>query len=136
MIFFIIIFIFILGTNSIYEIIYLVGIVCVIVMMIIAKYMPKRNIYGDNMYNKMEGFRKLLEEGEKEEYINVLNTNNNYYYDIIAYTYILKNRSIVCKRFKKYIDKGCEWFKTYKEFIFESFNKVCDGIYEVLRENN
>ena len=133
---FVLIFAFIFGTNSIYEVAYLLGVVCVIGMMILAKYMPKRNVYGDKLFNKMEGFRKLLEEGTKEEYKGVINTNSDYYYDMISYYYIFGDKDIVSKRFKSIVDKECTWYKSYKKFDFNNFNKTCDVIFEVLRENN
>ena len=130
------IFTFIFGTNSIYEIAYLFGIICVIGMMILAKYMPKRNAFGDKMFNGMEGFKKLLEEGTKEEYQSILNTNEDYYYDILCYTYIFGDKELVSKRFKNYVKKECDWYKSYKKFDYTSFNKTCDVIFDVLRENN
>jgi len=134
--FFVLIFAFVLGTNSVYEVAYLLGIVCVIGMMIFAKYMPKRNVYGDKLFSKMEGFRKLLEEGTKEELENVLKTNSNYYYDMLAYMYILGNKDNVCKRFKNLVDKKCEWYESYKKYDYNNFNKSCDVIMDVVRENN
>ena len=135
-IFLTLIFAFIFGTNSIYEIAYLFGIVCVIGMMIFAKYMPKRNAYGDKLFHNMEGFKKLLEEGTKDEYQSILNTNEDYYYNILGYTYIFGNKELVSKRFKNLVKKECDWYKSYKKFDYTSFNKTCDVIYEVLRENN
>ena len=130
------IFSFVLGTNSVYEVAYLLGVVCVIGMMIFAKYMPKRNVYGDKLFGKMEGFRKLLEEGTKEELENVLKTNSNYYYDMLVYMYILGNKDNVCKRFKNLVDKKCEWYESYKKYDYNNFNKSCDVIMDVVRENN
>ena len=130
------IFAFILGTNSVYEIAYLFGIVCVVGMLILAKYMPKRNTYGDKMYHGMEEFRKLLEEGTKDEYQSILITNEDYYYNIISYTYIFGDKELVSKRFKNLVKKECTWYKSYKEFDYNSFNKTCDVIYNVLKENN
>ena len=112
------------------------GIICVIGMMILAKYMPKRNAFGDKMFNGMEGFKKLLEEGTKEEYQSILNTNEDYYYDILCYTYIFGDKELVSKRFKNYVKKECDWYKSYKKFDYTSFNKTCDVIFDVLRENN
>ena len=132
----VLIFAFIFGTNSIYEIAYLLGVVCVIGMMILAKYMPKRNSFGDKLFHSMEGFKKLLEEGTKEEYQGILNTNENYYYNILSYLYVFGNKEYVCKRFKGLVKKECDWFKSYKKFDYNSFNKTCDVIFEVLRENN
>lgn len=134
--FFVLIFSFVLGTNSVYEVAYLLGVVCVIGMMIFAKYMPKRNVYGDKLFGKMEGFRKLLEEGTKEELENVLKTNSNYYYDMLVYMYILGNKDNVCKRFKNLVDKKCEWYESYKKYDYNNFNKSCDVIMDVVRENN
>ena len=134
--FFVLIFAFVLGTNSVYEVAYLLGIVCVVGMMIFAKYMPKRNVYGDKLFGKMEGFRKLLEEGTKEELENVLKTNSNYYYDMLVYMYILGNKDNVCKRFKNLVDKKCEWYESYKKYDYNNFNKSCDVIMDVVRENN
>ena len=130
------IFAFILGTNSVYEIAYLFGIICVVGMLILAKYMPKRNTYGDKMYHGMEEFRKLLEEGTKDEYQSILITNEDYYYNIISYTYIFGDKELVSKRFKNLVKKECTWYKSYKEFDYNSFNKTCDVIYNVLKENN
>jgi len=50
--------------------------------------------------------------------------------------YILGNKDNVCKRFKNLVDKKCEWYESYKKYDYNNFNKSCDVIMDVMRENN
>ena len=68
--------------------------------------------------------------------IDDLIRNPNYYYDMLVYMYILGNKDNVCKRFKNLVDKKCEWYESYKKYDYNNFNKSCDVIMDVVRENN
>ena len=134
--FFILVFGVIVGYRNIYELTIFVGIICIIIMLVLAKYMPKRTIYGAKLYAKVEGLRLLLEEGTSKDYNNILELNENYFYDIIPYTYLFDNRMDYINKVNKYVKKPCDWFDTYEEFKYLRFNKVCDVLIDILRENN
>ena len=134
--FFVIVFGFIVGYRNIYELTIFVGVVCVGLMIILAKYMPKRTIYGSKQYAKIEGLKKLLNEGNTKDYDNIIEYNENYFYDIIPYTYLFDNREYYINKIAKYVNKTCDWFDTYEDFKYVRFNKVCDVLVDILRENN
>ncbi len=134
--FFVLVFGFIVGYRNLYELTIFVGVVCIIIMLVLAKYMPKRTIYGSKLYAKIEGLKLLLEEGNSKDFNNILELNENYFYDIIPYTYLFVNRDVYINKIGKYVNKPCDWFDTYEEFKYNRFNKVCDVLIDILRENN
>ena len=132
--FLILVFSFLLGTRSVYQLIYFIGIVSVIIMMILAKYMPKRTIYGSKLMGKMEGFKEFLDTAKDDEITRVLEVNPSYYYDIMEYLYFYNIKDSVSKKFKK--SDRCEWFDSYKEYKYNKFNDICDIVYQILKEKN
>lgn len=127
---------FIIGLGSIYELSLFIGVICIIVMLLLAKYMPKRTIYGSKLYSKLEGFKDLLDNGNSKDYNSILDYNEDYYYDILSYTYLFNNREETIKKFNKVIKKECDWYEGINEYSFVKFNKLCDVIVDILRENN
>ena len=125
---------FLLGRRSIYQLSYFIGFVAVIIMLILAKYMPKRTIYGSKLYSKMEGYKMFLETCKSEDVKNVLDTNPDYYYDNLEYYYFYNNKDIVSKKFKN--SCKCKYFEAYKNNSFNRFNQICDIVLKIVEENN
>ena len=51
--------------------------------------MPKRTIYGQNIYNKTESFKYFINNATKEELDRLLELNENYLLDILPIAYEL-----------------------------------------------
>lgn len=63
--------------------------VCLILMLIIYKYMPRRTKYGQEILGKIMGFKNFLETVNKEQLEKLVSENPEYFYDILPYTYVL-----------------------------------------------
>ena len=135
LVFLVLVFSFIVGIRNMYEVSIFVGIICIVVMNVLCKYMPRRTIYGTKLYCKLEGFKQVIENSSSKELKDIMAINDNYYYDILAYTYIFDNRNKVVDKFK-IVENKCEWFDSYEEFKIGKFNKLCDVLIDILRENN
>ncbi|MCI5521062.1 MAG: DUF2207 domain-containing protein, partial [Tenericutes bacterium] len=72
-----------------YLICYIIGLLCIGVMILVIKYLPKRTKYGNEMLGKLKGFKNFLETVEKEKLESLVMENPNYFYDILPYTYVL-----------------------------------------------
>ena len=67
----------------------IVGIISIIVLTMFIKIMPKRTKYGNELYGKIKGFRRFLENAEKQQLEALVEKNPQYFYDILPYTYAL-----------------------------------------------
>lgn len=125
---------FLFGRRSIYQLSYFIGFISVLIMLILAKYMPKRTIYGSKLYSKMEGYKLFITTCKTEEVNEVLETNPDYYYENIEYYYFYRVKDIVAKKFKN--SEPCKWFETNKKNTFSRFNHICDVVLDIVEENN
>lgn len=102
---------FIYATLSVYSIIDIVlyekfytvawgiGIVCVVGMILCIKYMPKRTPLGTELYGKIKGYKKYLEQSNTRDVEQMMSYNATYSHDAIAYAYVL---GVYKMLFKKY----------------------------------
>jgi len=47
--------------------IYLIGFVCILIMVVLLRSIPKRTLYGDEMLGKINGFKNFIETAEKSK---------------------------------------------------------------------
>lgn len=65
---------------------YGLGLVCVLVMVIMFKLMPKRSAYGNELLGKIKGFKNFLELAEKPKLEELVMQDPAYFYNILPYT--------------------------------------------------
>ena len=63
--------------------------VCLLIMYLCLKNIKKRTEYGNELLNKIRGFRKFLITVEKDKLKLLVEDNPNYFYDILPYAYVL-----------------------------------------------
>lgn len=87
------------------------GLIPLIIILIILKFMPKRTDYGIEMLGRIKGFKKFLKIAKKEELEQKVKENPNYFYDIMPYAYVLGVSKKWIKKFTdiKIIDP--EWYE-------------------------
>lgn len=97
------------------EKLYLLGIIlnilCIMIMSIYVKKMPKRTLYGNQMLGKIKGFKNFLETVEKDKIEAMVSENPNYFYDILPYTYVLDISDKWISKFENIALKEAEWYK-------------------------
>ena len=87
------------------------------VILFIYKYMPKRTIYGQKIYNKILGFKAFINNITNEELNRILEINDNYLNEIIPIAYQLGLEDKVIGLLKKN-PKEETWFQLDSKFTY------------------
>lgn len=104
-----------------YFMLYIIGIVCVAIIIFFMKIMPKRTPYGNEMLGKISGFKRFLEVAEKEQLENLVNENPQYFYYILPYTYALGISDKWVKQFESIAIEAPRWYYSQTGFSVSSF---------------
>lgn len=107
--------------NNIYLIGYLCGLICLFVMFVCLKYLPKRTSYGLEMLGKIKGFKTYLETAEKDKLEAMVMENPNYFYDILPYTYVLGVSDKWIKKFETITMQAPNWYVGTRPFSVVTF---------------
>ncbi len=106
-----------------YLLIYLVGIICIIGMSVILKFLPKRTPYGLEMLAKLRGFKNFLETVELEKLERMVDEKPTYFYDILPYAYVLDVSDKWIKNFETIVTEAPDWYNDTNSFTMENFEK-------------
>lgn len=107
--------------NIMYLITYIIGIICIAVMIIISKHMPKRTPYGNEILGKIKGFKRFLETAEKEQLESLVMDNPEYFYNILPYTYVLGVSDKWINQFETIALKAPDWYDAHDNFSVHNF---------------
>ena len=110
-----------------YLICYIIGLLCIGVMILLIKYLPKRTKYGNEMLGKLKGFKNFLETVEKEKLESLVMDNPNYFYDILPYTYVLGVSDKWIKKFESISLQAPSWYDSSNSFDISSFNRFINS---------
>lgn len=102
---------------------YIIGLICIAIIIGFAKIMPKRTKYGSAMLGKIKGFKKFLEVAEKEELENLVSENPQYFYYILPYTYALGVSDKWVKQFESIAMQAPNWYTSPNGFSMDSFGR-------------
>lgn len=100
---------------------YIVCLICILGMVIIFKYLPKRTSYGNEILGKIKGFKTFLEVTEKDNLEALVEQNPNYFYDILPYTYVLDVSDKWIKNFETILVVPPSWHEGYTTFNVDNF---------------
>ena len=107
--------------ESTYLAAYVVGIICIAILIVIYKIMPKRTAYGTEIFGKILGFKHFLETVEKEKLEMLVMDNPTYFYDILPYTYVLGVSNKWIKKFEDISLTPPDWYSGSDSFTAASF---------------
>ena len=107
--------------DSIYLVIYMLGLICIFCLLACLKYLPKRTTYGNEMLGKLRGFKNFLTTVEKEKLEAMVMQNPNYFYDILPYTYVLGVSDKWIKKFESISLQAPSWYCSSNSFDISSF---------------
>ena len=99
----------------------ILGILYIIIMVILYRYMPKRTEVGSEVFRKIRGFKKFLETSKKEELELLSEKNPLYFYDVLPFAYVLGLSDKWFKKFKSIALKSPDWYESLNEFNFDDF---------------
>ena len=111
----------ILKENPIYLITYIIGIICVAVLILFIKIMPKRTPYGNEVLGKIRGFKRFLETAEKLQLESLVERNPEYFYNILPYTYALGVSDAWISQFETIALQAPNWYVSSGNFDMYTF---------------
>ena len=110
-----------LTQNTMYLITYIVGIICIAVIILFAKIMPKRTPYGNEILGKLRGFKRFLETAEKTQLESLVSQNPEYFYNILPYTYALGVSDVWINQFETIALQAPNWYDSSNDFDMHTF---------------
>ena len=100
---------------------YIIGILCIVVMLVCLVYLPKRTKYGNEMLGKLKGFKNFLETVEKEKLESMVLENPNYFYDILPFSYVLGISDKWIEKFESISLQAPSWYDSSNAFDISNF---------------
>jgi len=94
------------------------------IILLIYRYMPKRTIYGQGIYNKTEGFKEFINNITDEELNRLTEINENYLLEVLPVSYQLGVADKVLELLRKNKVKEPEWFKLSSSFSYIKLHKA------------
>ena len=99
--------------NSYYIFAYIIGIICIILILVLTKYFNKKTNYGLEIYGKILGFKNFLETAEKDRIEMLVLDNPSYFYDILPYAYVLGISNKWIDKFETISLEPATWYEGY-----------------------
>lgn len=107
--------------NMAYLITYFIGIACIGVVLMFLIIMPKRTTYGNEILEKIKGFRSFLETAEKPQLENLIIQNPEYFYNMLPYAYALGIFDVWINKFENISLEAPHWYKYQNNFSVYTF---------------
>lgn len=108
-------------TDSVMYLTEFIGVICIAVLYVFKRIMPKRTAYGNEILGKLRGFKRFLEVAEKPQLESLVEENPEYFYDILPYTYALGVSDVWIKQFETIAIKPPDWCDTGDNFDIHTF---------------
>lgn len=106
---------------------YAVGIVCVFVIVMMFKAMPKRTAYGTELLGKIKGFRTFLETAEKPRLEKLVLQDPEYFYNILPFAYVLDVSDKWIEQFETIGLQSPDWYEGGTAFSAASFGSFMNS---------
>ncbi len=107
--------------NPMYMLMYVIGFICMVVIMLFVKIMPKRTPYGNEILGKLRGFKRFLETAEKTQLESLVAQNPEYFYNILPYTYALGVSDVWISQFETIAIQAPNWYDSRDGFDIHTF---------------
>jgi uncharacterized membrane protein YgcG len=113
--------------DPVYLAAYITGLVCVFIMVMFIKVMPKRTVYGNEMLGKIKGFRTFLDTAEKQKLEELVSEDPEYFYNILPYTYVLGVTDKWIKKFEVIAVQAPGWYDSSTAFNMAAFGSFMNS---------
>ena len=112
--------------NTMYIVMYIIGIICIAALILFVKIMPKRTPYGNEILGRLRGFKRFLETAEKPQLESLVMENPEYFYNILPYTYALGVSDVWISQFETIALQAPDWYDSTDSFNMHSFGTFMD----------
>lgn len=114
-----------------YLISYIIGSIAITIILTYLMKINRRTPFGNEMFGKIEGFKKFLELAEKPKLEELVNDNPKYFYNILPYTYALGISDKWIKKFEIMALEPPQWYyssslkaKNFSNFVNSTMNSI------------
>lgn len=125
---------FVLFSETIYIYAYIIGYICIIIMLLFRIFMIKRTPFANEILGKIRGFKRFLRVAKKSKLEALVMENPTYFYDILPYTYVLDVSDKWIKKFEKINMKPPTWYESNTSYNLTSFKDSVDSTMETARK--
>lgn len=122
--------------NRIYLITFIVCCLCIAAILFFYKFMPKRTIHGTKMYGKVEDLKNFIWANNKNDFDIVISKEEDYFINLLPYSYILGIEEKVIKLLKEYDMKKPTWYELKDEFTVQKLTNSIDRLKQSLKTKN
>jgi len=106
---------------------YASGLVCVFVIVLLFKAMPKRTAYGNELLGKIKGFRTFLETAEKPRLEALVLHDPEYFYNILPFAYVLGVSDKWIDQFETIGLQSPGWYESNTAFSVATFGSFMNS---------
>jgi Predicted membrane protein (DUF2207). len=122
-----------------YLVAFLIGMTCIVLMLLLDKYMKKRTSLGNELLGKIKGFKRFLETADRHKIEQIAGQSPNYFHNVLPYAYVLGISDIYVKKFENIAIKQPDWYTGSDHFNHASFarffNEIMKSGLEALASN-
>lgn len=109
-----------------------IGIISIIIMTILYRYMPKRTKYGTKELAKLEKIKKFAKTVDTMDIEEGIKKNKNYVYDLLPYLYLTGESDSLIKKATKLNVKQPKWLETKEDISIEEFDKLVNKFIKMI----
>ena len=102
---------------------FIVGMICIVLMLLLNKYMTKRTPLGNELLGKIKGFKRSLETAEKYQLEQLAKQTPDYFQQILPFTYALGITNVWIKKFNNIAIQQPDWYSGTAGFNHASFSR-------------
>jgi uncharacterized membrane protein YgcG len=113
--------------DTAYWVTYSFGMICIVGMFILNRYMWKRTELGNKLLGRIRGFRNFLVTAEWHKLETLVMQNPTYFYNILPFTYVLGVSDKWIKKFETIAVCAPGWYVGKGTFSMVSFGKFMDS---------
>lgn len=117
-----------LKQDSAYIVMYIVGVVCIAIILTFVMIMPKRTEFGFQKLAEIKSFRNFLETAENSELDMLISQNPQYFYEIMPYAYALGVADKWLQKFSLFDLEYPTWYSSFASYHPSDFCYFIDSM--------
>lgn len=124
--------------DYIYDLVYIVGILCMLVIISVSNLMSDRTRYGRKMYIKINGYKNYLNKIDKSIINRELKKNKNVLYELLPNAYVLGLSDKIISVSNDIELEGPSWYKVKKfkvDEFYQDFKNIYSDIFIALKSS-
>lgn len=118
--------------NTTYFINFIVGLICCVLIFLICSKFNTKTKYGSKMKHRIDGFKHFLITVEKEKLELMIQQDVNYYYNLLAYIYVLDISDIVAEKLDDLLIQNPSWYQCKERFTIHHMDHMMHSMSDTM----